>query len=205
VPAPDVVQIDIEASARPFGMVAQALRGLTGAVRIVLVRLVGDDTRADIEDDAHVRAALAELARPDLSSIAVVTGGVAGPATALALGCDLRIFLSGATLRLGAGALGGLGQLVGTVGYPRAFELCVTGRPVGADEAKAIGLANLVASGDDAEAAVAALVAALLATPRDDVIELKAALLACRDVISRDRRAAAELDAAARLTSSEPI
>ena len=51
------------------------------------------------------------------------------------------------------------------VGYSRALEICLTGRAVGAAEAHAIGLANLVVPAADLDAAVADLVAALTAPP----------------------------------------
>ena len=57
--------------------------------------------------------------------------------------------------------------LVELVGYARALEICLTGRAVGAAEARAIGLANVVVAAADLDGTVADLVAALLAPPVD--------------------------------------
>jgi enoyl-CoA hydratase/carnithine racemase len=51
------------------------------------------------------------------------------------------------------------------VGYSRAMEICLTGRPVPAAEALALGLANAVVPADALEEAVGALVAAITAAP----------------------------------------
>ncbi|HEY7173656.1 MAG TPA: enoyl-CoA hydratase-related protein, partial [Micromonosporaceae bacterium] len=72
--------------------------------------------------------------------------------------------------------LGGTGPLVRLVGYARALEICVTGRRVGAEEALAIGLANLVVPAEDLDAAVRDLAAAALSGARDAVVEIKALL-----------------------------
>ena len=88
--------------------------------------------------------------------------------------------------------LGGTKRLVELVGYARALEICVTGRRVDAEEADRIGLANIVVPGADLDAAVADLVAAVLAGPRDAVVEIKALLAAAAG------HAFAEQDAAER-------
>jgi enoyl-CoA hydratase/carnithine racemase len=59
--------------------------------------------------------------------------------------------------------LTGTKPLVDIVGLPRALELCLTSRTVGADEAAALRLAELVVPGTELEGAVGDLVAALLA------------------------------------------
>jgi enoyl-CoA hydratase/carnithine racemase len=72
--------------------------------------------------------------------------------------------------------LTGTHPLVSLVGYARALEICVTGRYVHADEAGRIGLANLVVPADQLDAAARDLAGALIAAPRDAVIETKALL-----------------------------
>jgi enoyl-CoA hydratase/carnithine racemase len=62
------------------------------------------------------------------------------------------------------------------VGYARALEICVTGRRVAAAEAERIGLATLVVPVSELDAAVQDLCAAVLAAPRDAVVEIKALL-----------------------------
>ncbi len=73
--------------------------------------------------------------------------------------------------------LGGTRILRELVGYSRALEICVTGRKVTAQEAASIGLVNLVVPADHLDGAAHDLVAALLAPPRDGVVETKALLL----------------------------
>jgi enoyl-CoA hydratase/carnithine racemase len=63
---------------------------------------------------------------------------------------------------------------VSAVGLPRALEWCLTGRFVTAEESLAAGLLNAVA--EDLDGAVEGLVAGLLASPREAVIETKALL-----------------------------
>ena len=72
--------------------------------------------------------------------------------------------------------LGGTQPLVEAVGYPRALEICVTGRWVDAEEAREIGLATIVVPPDDLDAATADLAAALADPPRDAVTATKALL-----------------------------
>jgi enoyl-CoA hydratase/carnithine racemase len=81
------------------------------------------------------------------------------------------VFTDDAQLRLPEATLGLVPDLTGTstlvelVGYSRALEICLTGRAVGAAEARAIGLANVVVPAGDLDATVADLTAALIAPP----------------------------------------
>ena len=123
------------------------------------------------------------LSRPDIVSVAAVQGHAVGAGFQLALACDLRIAAEDAQFTMAETSLGLVPDLGGTrilrelVGYSRALEICVTGRPVAAAEAARIGLVNLVVPPDDLDGAVHDLVAALLAPPRDAVAETKALLL----------------------------
>ncbi|GAA3171616.1 MULTISPECIES: enoyl-CoA hydratase/isomerase family protein [Streptomyces] len=120
--------------------------------------------------------------RNDLVSIAAVQGHAIGAGFQLALACDLRVCAEDAQFAMRETSLGLVPDLTGThplvqlVGYGRALEICATGRFVHGDEAGRIGLANLVVPGEELDAAVADLVTALLAPPRDAVIETKALL-----------------------------
>ena len=111
------------------------------------------------------------LRRPGIVSIAAVQGHAIGAGCQLALACDLRVLTEDAQLRLPEPTLGLVPDLTGTsnlvelVGYSRAMEICLTGRPVGAAEAHAMGLANAVVPRDQLDGAVAQLTAALLAPP----------------------------------------
>ncbi|MDF5753751.1 enoyl-CoA hydratase/isomerase family protein [Spongiactinospora sp. TRM90649] len=112
------------------------------------------------------------LRRPEIVSVAAVRGHAIGAGFQLALACDLRILADDAKLCMKEPALGLVPDLTGTkplvdlVGLPRALEICLTARTVGADEAHALGLAELVVPSGELEQTVADLAAALLATDR---------------------------------------
>ena len=115
-------------------------------------------------------------------SIAAVQGHAIGAGFQLALACDLRVVADDVQFAMRETSLGLVPDLAGThplvelVGYARALEICATGRFVHAEEARATGLANLVVPADELDGAVNDLAAALLAAPRDAVIETKALL-----------------------------
>ncbi|SDK86018.1 enoyl-CoA hydratase/isomerase family protein [Streptomyces indicus] len=140
-------------------------------------------------DDAALDAVIAEYQeaftwwrRSDVLTIAAVQGHAIGAGFQLALACDLRVAAEDAQFAMRETSLGLVPDLTGThplvslVGYARALEICVTGRYVHADEAERIGLANLVVPGAELDAAVRDLAGALLAAPRDAVVETKALL-----------------------------
>jgi enoyl-CoA hydratase/carnithine racemase len=109
------------------------------------------------------------LRDPGIVSVAAVRGHAIGAGFQLALSCDLRVLADDAQLCMKEPALGLVPDLAGTkplvdiVGLPRALELCLTSRTVGAAEAAALRLAELVVPGAELDGAVADLVAALLA------------------------------------------
>jgi enoyl-CoA hydratase/carnithine racemase len=111
------------------------------------------------------------LRSPGIVSVAAVQGHAIGAGAQLALACDLRVFTDDAQLRLPEATLGLVPDLTGTsnlvqlIGYSRALELCLTGRAMGAAEARSVGLANLVVPIEDLDATIADLVAALTAPP----------------------------------------
>ncbi|MGW7582431.1 enoyl-CoA hydratase/isomerase family protein [Kitasatospora sp. NPDC054768] len=143
--------------------------------------------------------------RPDLISIAAVQGHAVGAGFQLALGCDLRVVAEDVQFAMKETSLGLVPDLAGTkpltelVGYARALEICATGRWVGAEEAAAIGLANLAVSGEDLEAAARDLAAALLAAPRGAVIETKALLQGAAGRSFDEQRSAERVAQARRL------
>jgi enoyl-CoA hydratase/carnithine racemase len=165
-----------------------------------LVRLPPEEFAARI---ATFQQAFAWLRRPDLISVAAVQGHAIGAGFQLALACDLRVLAHDARLAMAEVTLGlvpdlgGTKRLVELVGYARALELCVTGRRVDAAEADRIGLATVVVPGAELDAAVADLVAAVLAGPRDAVVEIKA-LLAGAAGRSYDAQLRAEREAQTR-------
>lgn len=94
--------------------------------------------------------------------IAAIHGAAVGAGFAIALAADIRIaarsakFLNGAIkIGLSAGESGISYHLPRLVGAGRAFEIMLTGRPVLADEALAIGLVTQIV--DDSELMLAAL------------------------------------------------
>jgi enoyl-CoA hydratase/carnithine racemase len=168
--------------------------GLPGAPSFVDIARAPDD-----EADATIAAfqeAFTWLLRPDLLTVAAVRGHAVGAGFQLALACDFRVCADDARFTMAEVTrgivpdLGGTGLLAALVGYSRALEICVTGRRVAASEAVAIGLANVAVPEAELEGTVADLVAALLAAPRDAVVETKALLLGARTRTLADQRAA---------------
>lgn len=141
--------------------------------------------------------------RNDLVSVAAVQGHAIGAGFQLALACDLRVCAQDAQFAMRETSLGLVPDLTGThplvalVGYPRALEICGTGRLVHADEAARLGLANLVVPAGELDAATSDMVAAFLEAPREALIETKALL---RGATQRDfpAQCAAERAAQAR-------
>jgi enoyl-CoA hydratase len=109
------------------------------------------------------------LGKPVIAAIAghAVAGGLE-----LALWCDMRIVEEDALLgvfcrRWGVPLIdGGTVRLPRLIGQGRALDLILTGRPVGAAEALAIGLANRVVPKGAARAAAEALARELAALPQ---------------------------------------
>ncbi|MEV7188634.1 enoyl-CoA hydratase/isomerase family protein [Kitasatospora sp. NPDC093102] len=146
------------------------------------LQLAASSDRELDEAIASYQEAFTWWRRPDLVSVAAVQGHAVGAGFQLALGCDLRVVAEDVRFAMKETSLGLVPDLAGTkpltdlVGYARALEICATGRWVGAEEAAAIGLANLVVPGEELDAAARELAAALLAAPRGAVIETKALL-----------------------------
>ena len=108
------------------------------------------------------------LSKPVIAAIAghAVAGGLE-----LALWCDLRVLEEDAVLgvfcrRFGVPLVdGGTVRLPRLIGMSRALDLILTGRPVGAEEALAMGLANRVVPSGAARAEAEALAAELARFP----------------------------------------
>lgn len=175
-------------------------RRLTGDVRVVVVRGAGTSFSAGLDRarfatigevgtrrDAEAHSTLSSyqeaftwLSRPSFVSIAAVQAHAIGAGFQLALACDLRIAADDVEFAMAEVSygivpdLGGTHPLVEAVGRARALEWCATGRRIYAPEALATGLVNTVVPRAELESATASLVAALLAHPRDAVVEVKA-------------------------------
>lgn len=144
------------------------------------------------------------LRDPSIVSVAAVRGHAIGAGFQLALSCDLRVLADDAQLCMKEPALGLVPDLTGTkplveiVGLPRALELCLTSRTVGAAEAAQLRLAELVVPGAELDAAVGDLVAALL-TVEPAVARATKELLQQAPGNDTDQQAAAERRAQAAL------
>ncbi|HLY30538.1 MAG TPA: crotonase/enoyl-CoA hydratase family protein [Ktedonobacterales bacterium] len=113
------------------------------------------------------------LSKPVIAAIAgyAVAGGLE-----LALWCDLRVMEEDATVgvfcrRWGVPLIdGGTVRLPRLIGLSRTLDLILTGRPVGAHEALAMGLANRVVPTGQARSAAEALAAEIARFPNDCLV-----------------------------------
>jgi enoyl-CoA hydratase/carnithine racemase len=129
-------------------------------------------------------------------TVAAVQGHAVGAGFQLALAADLRIAAQDASFAMREPSLGlvpdlaGTAPLVAAVGYPRALEICATGRWVGADEALALGIVQQVVPVGQLGPAVDAFVESLLAAPREALLATKSLLRGAPGRTGADQRAA---------------
>ncbi|HUR75783.1 MAG TPA: enoyl-CoA hydratase/isomerase family protein [Sporichthya sp.] len=132
---------------------------------------------------------------PRWITIAAVQGAAVGGGFQLALSADLLITADDAKFCMKENALGLIPDLTGTkplydrVGYARALEICASSRWIAAAEAGRLGIAQAVVPLAELESAVAAQVAALLATGPAPGVAVKELLLGAdrRDAIDQAR------------------
>lgn len=125
--------------------------------------------RYQVEGDGPMGFSRLRLTKPVIAAVAgfAVAGGME-----LALWCDLRVVEQSAVFgvycrRWGVPLIdGGTVRLPRIVGMGRALDLILTGRPVPADEALAMGLANRVVPDGSARQAAEALAAEIAAFPQ---------------------------------------
>ena len=128
-----------------------------------------DEWQLSEEGDAPLGPTRMLLSKP---VIAAVSGYAVAGGLELALWCDLRVVEKSASLgvfcrRWGVPLIdGGTIRLSRLIGHSRALDLILTGRPVGADEALAIGLANRVVEDGQSRAAAEALALQIAAFPQ---------------------------------------
>jgi len=109
------------------------------------------------------------LAKP---VIAAISGHAVAGGLELALWCDMRVVESSAVMgvycrRWGVPLIdGGTIRLPRLIGHSRAMDLILTGRPVGAEEALQMGLANRVVADGEALSAALALAEELCRFPQ---------------------------------------
>ncbi|UMB69539.1 enoyl-CoA hydratase/isomerase family protein [Mycobacterium paraterrae] len=145
----------------------------------------------ELEDPSRARSwltsqhsAIAELAGFGLPVIAAVHGLIPGAAMNIALAADFIVAARDATFRQSfikiglATDMGSLTLLPRRVGHHRARQLSYTARPVGADEALSIGLADQVVDPDELMDAATALAHELSRLPLAAFAATKAAYTA---------------------------
>jgi len=136
------------------------------------LKAIADESRRNRlapDGDAPMGPSRMLLSKP---IIAAVSGHAVAGGAELALWCDLRVFEHSAVFgifcrRFGVPLIdGGTVRLPRLIGLSRALDLILTGRPVGAQEALTIGLANRVVPDGTARAAAIELAAELSRLPQ---------------------------------------
>jgi enoyl-CoA hydratase len=146
--------------------------------------------RVDPDGDAPMGVSRLRLSKP---VIAAVSGHAVAGGLELALWCDLRVADETAVFgvfcrRWGVPLIdGGTVRLPRLIGTSRAMDMILTGRPVGAQEAASIGLANRIVPAGQALAAAQELAASLAAFPQTCLRSDRASVL---DQQGLDERAA---------------
>lgn len=129
----------------------------------------GEGNRISPDGDAPLGPTRMLLSKP---MIAAVEGHAVAGGLELALLCDLRVVDETAVFgvfcrRFGVPLIdGGTVRLPRLVGLSRALDMILTGRPVGAPEALAMGLANRVVPAGSARASAEALAAEIAKFPQ---------------------------------------
>lgn len=129
----------------------------------------GTPNRLEPDGDGPMGPSRMLLSKPVIAAISgyAVAGGLE-----LALWCDLRVVEEDAVMgvfcrRWGVPLIdGGTIRLPRIIGLGRALDLILTGRPVGAEEALMMGLANRVVPSGTAREAAIALATELVAFPQ---------------------------------------
>lgn len=129
----------------------------------------GRGNRVAPDGDGPMGPTRMELGKPVIAAVAgyAVAGGFE-----LALWCDLRVMEETATFgvfcrRFGVPLIdGGTVRLPRIIGFSRALDLILTGRPVEAQEALAMGLANRVVPEGESRQAAEALAREIAAFPQ---------------------------------------
>lgn len=147
------------------------------------------------------------LAKP---VIAAVSGHAVAGGLELALWCDLRVVEEDATFgvfcrRFGVPLIdGGTVRLPRLIGLGRALDLILTGRPVGAQEAHFIGLADRVVPAGQARTSAEALAREIAAHPQECLRADRASALA-QFGLSLHAALRAEGDGARHVLTSETL
>jgi enoyl-CoA hydratase/carnithine racemase len=208
VPIEQVVTVSLPGSrtADLWDALTEAGRSLTGATQVAVLRV---DGAVDVDADGIAgtspgeppRAAIEWLSRPDVITIASVSGRLSGAWLEAALACDLRVVADDAQLSPSR-SVNGVERLGELLGYSRALEFVVTGVAISGRLAATVGLANLSVASQMLDAAVADMVATVLKTPREVATVAKAVLI---EAAADRRRAAGVLVEGLRLATAESL
>jgi enoyl-CoA hydratase len=155
-----------------------------------------DGNRAEPDGDGPMGPTRLRLTKP---VIAAISGHAVAGGLELALWCDLRVAEEDAVLgvfsrRFGVPLIdGGTVRLPQLTGLGRALDLILTGRPVSAPEARAMGLVNRVVPPGQGRAAAESLAREIAALPQaclrsDRASALEAAGLTERDALANEFR-----------------
>jgi enoyl-CoA hydratase len=156
----------------------------------------GEANRVEPDGDAPMGPSRMQLGKP---VIAAVEGHAVAGGLELALWCDLRVAAADAVFgvfcrRWGVPLIdGGTVRLPRLIGHSRAMDLILTGRPVGAEEALAMGLVNRVAPAGEALVRAQELAAEIAAFPQvcmrsDRASALEQAGLSEKDALGAEYR-----------------
>ena len=223
---PPILTLRLPATAEDalWAMLADAGRQLTGAVRLVIVRGAGADffdgtaavpaagpvPRSAGSARVSTADALGWFRRPDLVTVAAISGRATGAGLDVAMACDLRIVTNDAELSASALnedperelglAIDTIARLGDVLGYARALEFVTATRGVSGLQAAVLGLANFAVEPAELDIALERLIDAVLAMPRSAVTTAKAVLVA-GDVDRR--RGADDLATGLRLAAGE--
>lgn len=177
--------------------------GVPGEAGLVqLASAPGDELDATI---AGFQDAFTWWRECDAITVAAVQGHAVGAGFQLALATDVMLVADDVQLvmaetSLGLGPdLGGTGPLVEAVGYSRALEICVSGRPVGALEAVTAGLALRSVPAGGLAQAVDDLVESVTTAPAGAAVATKHLLRGARWRTADEQRAAERAAQAVRL------
>ncbi len=138
-------------------------------LKAVASGVAGQANRIATEGDGPMGPSRMQLSKP---VIAAVSGYCVAGGLELALWCDLRVADTTAVFgvfcrRFGVPLIdGGTVRLPRLIGMSRALDLILTGRPVAADEALHMGLANRVVPAGEALGAAEALALQIAAFPQ---------------------------------------
>ena len=170
-----------------------------GADLETVAGLSGEDGAAFARHGQAVATALADY---DGAVVAGVDGAARGGGLELALACDVRVATPDATLAATGvtigllGAWGGTVRLPAVVGRGEAMDLALSGRPVGATEARRMGLVSRVVEDPRAVA---------LEIAGNDADAVRAVAARLRDDAPPERRGDREATAFAQLVASADV